>query len=153
MTCRVALQTGDFAIIDAADLPLLDGHTLYLGTNGYVYFSTWEDGRSVPQALHQYLLGKQPGKHIDHISGDKLDNRRANLRVVSHQLNQANRKRLNTNNTSGVRGVRHAADGVRWIAQIMAGGRSLHLGIFIALADAISARRAAELHHFGEVCP
>lgn len=44
---------------------------------------------SVKTALHRFLLGKKKGLEIDHINGNKLDNRRSNLRFVLHRENTA----------------------------------------------------------------
>jgi len=141
--------------IDAEDEALLEGLTLYLGTNGYVYYSVWKDGKSTPFTLHGLLMGHHSGMHIDHINGDKLDNRRSNLRVVTPQVNQINRKRRNKNNTSGLRGVALSFPGARnpWRAQITANGKNHHLGLFATKTAAIQARRSAELKGFGEFCP
>ena len=46
-----------------------------------------------------------PGKFIDHINGNKTDNRKDNLREVSNADNVKNRKKLNRRNRSGVTGV------------------------------------------------
>lgn len=147
------LQTGNKAIVDDADWPIVEQLTVYEGTNGYAYYSTWENGRSVPRTLHSRLVDAPPGMHIDHINGDKLDNRRSNLRVVTPQQNQLNRKRPNRNNTSGARGVsRHSACD-RWVAQITKNGKNHYLGLYERMEDAIAARKAAELELFGEVCP
>jgi hypothetical protein len=142
----------DGLLVDADTLARLNGRSLYLGVNGYVYFSTWTDG---PQTLHAFAMGgAQPGLHIDHIDGNKLDNRRANLRFVTPQINQVNRKRLSRANTSGVRGVIHRA-GTRnpWIAQITVNRQNLYLGSFPTVEAATAARRSAELCHYGEECP
>ena len=54
---------------------------------------------------HVMVMGKQPlGIDIDHINGDKLDNRRQNLRAIPHRHNSHNQK-LNKRNTTGYRGV------------------------------------------------
>jgi hypothetical protein len=147
------LPHGHQVALDEADLPLVQDLTLYCGTNGYVYFSTWEDGRSIPRTLHGLLMAPPKGSHVDHINGDKLDNRRANLRVVTPQRNQVNRKRLNQNNTSGVRGVRRHGQCDRWVAQITVARKNVYLGLFERFEDAVAARRAAELQHYGELCP
>lgn len=150
------LPHGHRTVIDEADWPLVAALTLYRGTNGYVYFSVWKDGKSTPQTLHRFLTGAPKGRHVDHVNGDPLDNRRANLRVTSPGLNQVNRKRLNRNNVSGVRGVQHVprlSTRSPWRAQITVDGRNLHLGLFATRNAAVAARRAAEVRLYGEACP
>ena len=148
------LQNGQRGLIDEDDWHLVKDLTPYLGTNGYVYYSTWRHGRSWPKTLHSLLVGAVPGMHVDHVNGDKTDNRRCNLRHVTPQQNQVNRHRTNRNNTSGVRGVTVRL-GARnpYIAQIMVNRKTLYLGSFPTLETAKAARRAAELLHFGKECP
>lgn len=159
---RLDLPHGYQTIIDAADWLLVQGLALHRdASNGYVYFSIWRDGKNRWQTLHGLLmyglLVRSPkGMHVDHRNGDPLDNRRANLRVVTPQRNQVNRKRLNRNNTSGVRGVAYqpARSSSRpWRAHIKVDGRIRTLGQFATKAEALAARRAAELRYFGEQCP
>jgi hypothetical protein len=91
-------------------------------------------------AMH---TGQWPEDELDHINGDRLDNRLENLRPVSCQENMRNAKRY-CNNKSGVMGVYwHKAAG-KWRAQIMVNGRQIHLGYFAAKEEAIAARKAAE---------
>lgn len=86
---------------------------------------------------------------VDHINHNTLDNRRENLRVVSSSCNSMNR-RLRTDNSSGVTGVRwHKATG-KWQADIMAFGTNIYLGLFVDKDDAIKARKEAEDKYFGE---
>lgn len=71
--------------------------------------------------LHRFMLlgtDDDPLKVVDHINGDTLDNRRCNLRVLSKGANVAHRANLNTNNTSGTRGVNWCKTNKRWIARI-----------------------------------
>jgi HNH endonuclease len=139
--------------IDSDVADELANRSLYLGQNGYVYFSTWADG---PQTLHAFVMGgARDGMHIDHINGDKLDNRRVNLRFVTPQMNQVNRKRLSRANRSGVRGVASTDASRRnpWRAQITVNRQSIHLGLFPTVELAIEARKAAERAYFGEECP
>lgn len=150
------LPHGYQTIIDEADWPLVAGLTLYRGTNGYVYYSIWENGKSRPNTLHALLMGgAKRGQHIDHINGDKLDNRRANLRAATPQRNQVNRKRLNKNNRSGVRGVDQHKLSQRnpWRAQITVNGKNMYLGLFPTMEDAVEARKMAEVRFYGELCP
>lgn len=54
------------------------------------------------------------GLFLDHINGDRQDNRIVNLRVVTKQENAMNRKRANCNSKSGVRGVYFHKRSKRW---------------------------------------
>lgn len=54
--------------------------------------------------LHRLILGEKKGTEIDHINRNKLDNQRCNLRLATKKINAENRG-LQSNNTSGYRGV------------------------------------------------
>jgi hypothetical protein len=148
---------GGTVLLDETDWPLVEPLTVYVGTNGYAYFSVWKDGRSWPTTLHSFLMGgARPGQHIDHRNGNKLDNRRHNLRFVSYQQNGVNRHRLNRNNTSGLRGVAfhpELSQSNPWHAQITVNRRNHYLGLFATQEAAVAARRQAELELYGELCP
>lgn len=144
--------------VDPEDLDRLRaiGHAVYVSNGGYAWFSTGETG---PIAVHQFVMDRI-GQHgdglvIDHINGDRLDNRKENLRLVSDLKNQINRHVLNRNNTSGRRGVApfKKSKANPWRAFISVNRRSVHLGLYATVEEAFAARRAAELHYFGETCP
>ena len=87
--------------------------------------------------------GEWPADDIDHINGDRADNRWENLRAVERKDNARNAKRRSTN-TSGMMGVQwHPALG-KWRARIMVDGRSIALGCYHSLEDACAARKSAE---------
>lgn len=89
--------------------------------------------------------GKWPEGEIDHIDGDKANNRIENLRVVSHVENARNCKK-SSNNTSGTMGVYRNRQKQRWVAEIgnTRSGTYRYLGCFTNKADAIAARQKAE---------
>lgn len=83
---------------------------------------------------------------IDHINGDKLDNRRSNLRLADRRQQMTNpadgpMKR----NTSGVTGVSWTQATRKWYASISIEGRTVSLGLFDSIEEAAEARRAAEV--------
>lgn len=79
---------------------------------------------------------------VDHINGDRSDNRIANLRVVDHQTNMQNKKVYRTS-VSGQHGVVPYRHG-KWQAYITVNKKRRHIGYFSNLQDAIAARKAAE---------
>jgi hypothetical protein len=97
----------------------------------------------VAWALHH---GYWPDDTLDHVNHDRADNRIENLRQVSQSDNMKNMKR-HRNNTSGATGVCWYARYQKWIANIKVDGRSLHLGYFADMQDAITARKAAEAQY------
>jgi hypothetical protein len=86
-------------------------------------------------------------KTIDHINGDRLDNRIENLRAATVGQNQHNRK-TNANNTSGYKGVSWNKACKKWLSQIKLEGKRIHLGYFDNVEEAAEAVRKAreELH-------
>lgn len=93
-----------------------------------------------------YVYGDWPDSHIDHINGNKSDNRICNLRDVDPVDNSRNAKRYSSN-TSGVTGVSWISTRSRWKAAIKVGGKLVHLGYFHSLNEAAIARYEAEMRY------
>lgn len=100
------------ATVDESDWELVFARSWYLTSNGYV--ASWLIGERAMVLLHRYVTDAPPKTHVDHKMGDKLDNRKSELRVTSPSLNQVNRRKRNKNNASGIRGVDRC--GNRWRA-------------------------------------
>jgi hypothetical protein len=95
-------------------------------------------------AIH---YGKWPDSHMDHVNGDRSDNRLCNLRVVTPAENCRNMRR-SSSNTSGVPGVHWNGKIKKWVAAVKdADGNQIHLGCFTALQDAAFVRKVSELMH------
>lgn len=91
--------------------------------------------------LHEFIVGREKDKEIDHINGDKLDNRKNNLRLVTHQQNSMNMKG---------RGYHFEKAMKKWKAKITHKGKVIKLGFFEKEEDAKKARLEAEKKYFGE---
>lgn len=90
--------------------------------------------------------GRWPADQLDHIDGDRLNNRIQNLREVSNAENCRN-QRMAISNTSGITGVTwHKVTG-KWAATIRSNYRQIHIGLFKRFEDAVAARRQAEIDH------
>jgi hypothetical protein len=114
-----------------------DGPTGY--KTGHIFQKTYMAHR-VAWALH---TGRWPTLDIDHIDGNRQNNRAENLRVVSAADNQRNVKHR-ADNTSGVKGVDFRKPSAKWRARIVHEGARLTLGLFDNFEEAVAARRDAE---------
>lgn len=108
---------------------------------------SWVNFRQKQYRIHRIIWmivhGEIPDQ-IDHINGNRSDNRLSNLRNVTKHQNSLNH-RLRPDNKSGCPGVNWHAKGRRWIAQIRDSGRYVYLGSFSELGNAIKARKDAEI--------
>ena len=93
-----------------------------------------------------YTFGVWPSHHIDHIDGNKWNNRLANLRDVTRAVNMQNQKNAQSNNQSGLAGAMKNGNG--WMARIRTNGNTKYLGTFPTVFQAHEAYLAAkrELH-------
>lgn len=94
-----------------------------------------------------YIYREWP-KFIDHVNGDRADNRIFNLRVATRAENNANKK-TRSDNTSGVRGVVWHKQISKWVAQIQKNGHNHYLGAFLSKEAAARAYDAMAISLFG----
>lgn len=97
---------------------------------------------------HRIILlianGCFPEHQVDHINGDRLDNRLCNLRCVTPRENHMNVKRP-SNSTSGHVGVHWFKSTQKWQAHIKVNRKRINLGYFADINEAIAARAAANI--------
>lgn len=116
--------------------------------NQYAALSINSQTTHFHRLLMKRILGRplRKGERVDHINNDTLDNRRSNLRVISHSEN-VNRAGAYRNNTSGYKGVYKAHR--KWAARIWFNGEGIPLGSFDTSAEAAAVYDAAALRYFG----
>lgn len=112
---KIKIQEGVFAIVDDD----FDHKARWrLDKDGYAVYGKRINGIYHTIRMHHIVLGKpNKGRVTDHINQDKLDNRKANLRVVNRSINNVN-KPLQKNSTCGLRGVTYSKRNKLWYAQL-----------------------------------
>ena len=89
--------------MDDEDYPAVAVHS-WREQNGYAIRREFRDGKRQSIRMHREIIGASEGVEVDHRDGNKLDNRRKNLRVATKSQNQAN-ARKHRDNKSGFKGV------------------------------------------------
>ncbi|MBK5239868.1 HNH endonuclease [Clostridium sp.] len=136
-------------IFDEEELDTVKKYKWGMSGNGYV--TSRINGQII--YLHRFLTGVTEEFFIDHIDRNRLNNLKANLRTCTNQENLRNTS-LSKNNTSGQVGVHWESRRKHWVAIIETDyKKSLYLGSFDNLEDAIIARIEAEKQYFGEFAP
>lgn len=161
MTREVRLgKSGLIALVDDADWELVDQYywnilrpgTAAIRNVPYVFGSSKD--KTDPRRIHLSRLLMSPGEGmvVDHINGDTLDNRRANLRVCSRSQNNANRR--HTSYRALPKGVSQQgtwADGApRYVAIIGKDRKQYRLGTFRCWEEAGRAYDKKAIEFFGE---
>ena len=137
--------------IDEDDQEIVSYFTWYI-SRGYVMTNVRRNhaGNKGTLALHLILLGPAPEElEWDHKDRDKLNNRRENLRLVTKQVNNFNRC-LQINNTSGHKGIYENIHGFYRVLMSI-GHKSIYIGTFKTLEEAIEKRREAENAYWGKI--
>ena len=123
-THSVPLSRGKFALIDSEFAGSVGRFNWHIDGHGYAATSLRSPTRN-HVLLHHVIAGRPLGRlQVDHINHDKLDNRRANLRIVTNRGNNGNRA---NGNATGFVGVRPS--GSRFEAQMNLNGKTTHLGM------------------------
>lgn len=128
-------------IVDSCDQQIVDTYSWSTHNRGYAI--TRINGRV--SYLHRLICPTYTT--VDHINGNKLDNRRCNLRECTVTQNNQNVTKRKTN-TSGYKGVVHRKERNLWIAQIRLNGVPKFIGSYSTPEQAALAynKKAIELH-------
>lgn len=145
---KVWTNSGIEFLIDTVDLNLILSYGWYVQSDGYI--RGFENGKHF--LLHRKLMNAKENEFIDHKNGNRLDNRRSNLRFCTESQNAQNAK-LPSNNTTGVKGIttkRHKNGELWYYAYIGYNGKRIFLGEYRSLTEAKEARKNAEVKYYGE---
>ena len=115
------------------------------------YFTVSVRGAVLKAARVAWYLhyGKEPTAFVDHIDGNKQNNRILNLRDATHILNTYNRA-VASHSKSRIKGVHRRKDNGLWRAYISANGKRVSLGQYKTKTDAADALRKQRNNFHGE---
>lgn len=135
-------------LIDPEDYHLFVNHTATVTSHGYValvFYHGKVDGRYkyTRNYLHRKIMKAPKNLQVDHINGNRLDNRKENLRLCTNGSNNRNKPAK-----SGYKGVHFSKTSKQWVAQITKNYKTQHLGLFpTAITAAHAYNKAAKLLH------
>jgi hypothetical protein len=151
----IQLTQGKQALVDDEDYEYLNQWKWFYN-NGYAWrklriSSQKGDAGRIVLSMHRVINKTPDGFYTDHINGNKLDNRKSNLRNVTRSQNLANSK-LRKDNSSGCKGVyvRKRYKSIYYEVEITINNKSIFVGYFTNKVKAIKARKEAEIKYFGE---
>lgn len=146
---RYAPETGEFIWL-VKSTRTRAGDIAGASYNGYRFIKIRQKKYAAHRLAWFYVYGGWPQQDIDHINGDRSDNRIANLRDVPRSINAQNTRRARIDNrSSGLLGVTKIRG--EWAAQIFVGGKNMRLGRFSKPEEAHEAYLSAK-RQFHEGC-
>ena len=135
---KIQITKTDYTIIDKEDLILFAKYNWHIKKtcrNKYLQTNILKEDKKTTIYFHQLIMGKIKDLETDHINNNGLDNRKSNLRLVTHKENQNNLPKR-TNTTSKYKGVSFCKERNNWCTQIYENGKAKTLGRFITEAEA-----------------
>jgi len=145
----VTLTRGYEAIIDAADVPLVEGFNWCVNGREPWLYAVRINNKNKILYMHRMLMCFPESLFVDHIDGNSLNNRRANLRLATMSQNVQNSRKQHRN-ASGFKGAVWSKQKSKWIARIRHNNVLHYLGSFDTPEAAHSAYVAASEVMFGE---
>ncbi len=134
---EIKLTKNKIAIVDDSDYIYLSKKKWYFKNNSKTLDTGYASSRS--GYMHRIIMKAKSGEYVDHINGNKLDNRKSNLRICTMSQNKANSYKYSTNK-SGYKGVYWHKSVGKWSVQVRCNGKLYSGGYFLSKEQAHKAR-------------
>jgi hypothetical protein len=139
----IVTKKGTEILIDKNNKDELSKLSWYVNKIGYAVNDT-----KPRKYMHRLIMG-YPKENVDHINGNKLDNRKGNLRLCNQSENTANAPKRTTNK-SGYKGVCWNKKYGKWEVYLTKNYKHIFLGYFDDKIDAARAYNLGAETHFGK---
>lgn len=153
MVKEIGLSNSDKKVqVDENDFAELSQYKWYLTAQGYARRTLYipETKGAEYLTMHRQIMNAEKGQQVDHIDGNKLNNRRANLRFCSFSTNLYNSQKRKGQAASKYKGVCFDKRRNRWRAGIQVENRRINLGSFENEVTAARVRDGAALYYHKE---
>lgn len=126
---KIELRKNLYALVDDEDYEELSKYSWHLNSQGYAErLTSRKEIKRKALSMHRQIFNF-PKSLIDHRNGNKLDNRRRNLRMCSKSENTINTG-IRKDNTSGIKGVYFCKKTNKWVAEIIKNKKKYWIGRF-----------------------
>lgn len=150
---KISLTKGRYTLVDNEDFDYVNQWKWSLRQTGRQEYAVRIDYSLKPPIcirMHRLLAKAPKNMMVDHINGDPLDNRKANLRICTNTQNLWNSKGRAYKSRSGYKGVDFSHSNQKWRARIKVYKKEIYLGCYDKKEEAARAYDRAARSFFRE---
>lgn len=136
MEIKLKGKKGEITLVSEEDYEMVSKYKWYINEGGYVQCTSDKSGYTL---IHRLIKNAKKNEVVDHINGNKVDNRRENLRLTVTELNNENKKISKNKISSKYKGVFKNKKCKKYHARTSIGGKNVLLGWFSNEKDAAEA--------------